>query len=268
MNSPATCRAGFVGTDLAIRTADDFADYFATWDLAISQREYLVYQLKRYEHLLAQIERALTGRIDDSGEVRLLDIGPGFQTELLRARYSGIAIDSLGYASPDFPPRPFERHLDFDLNLARDRANWPSIGEYDLVIMAEVVEHLAVSATTVLACIRTWMKPGGILIVQTPNAAALHKRLKLLVGKHPYGPASDAGRAALHFREYTLAELLAAGRASTLPVVSYGVENYWNTRTPLARVYNRIAPLLPETLRHGITVVYERPLAVSQVSES
>src|SRR5437773_221217 len=70
-------------------------------------------------------------------------------------------------------------------------------------------------------------RSGGHVIVQTPNAAALHKRLELLVGRNPYGPVSDSRTNPLHFREYTIPELLQAGTEAGIVPREWAARNYF-----------------------------------------
>ena len=61
----------------------------------------------------------------------------------------------------------------------------------DLVIALEVIEHLY-DTDFFLGEIRRILKPGGLLILSTPNLASLTNRLKLLFGSYP------------HYLEYSL----------------------------------------------------------------
>ena len=90
--------------------------------------------------------------------------------------------------------------------LAR-RARAAGMPRYDLVVFAEVIEHLHTSPVHTLAFVRGLLADAGVLILQTPNAASLPKRLKLLAGRNPYELIRADGGNPGHFREYTLAEL-------------------------------------------------------------
>src|SRR3954462_1875290 len=141
---------------------------------------YRAYHARRYATLL-EVARSLGGP-------RVLNVGPMFETEMLRD--AGMHADTLGFAHPLFPPRDGERHVELDLNApGRD-----GDGSYDLVVMAEVIEHLPTSPVAVLRHVASWLRPGGALLIQTPNAVALHKRLRMLAGRTPLEPIrADAG---------------------------------------------------------------------------
>jgi 2-polyprenyl-3-methyl-5-hydroxy-6-metoxy-1,4-benzoquinol methylase len=126
------------------------------------------------------------------------------------------------------------------------------------VIAAEVIEHVHTAPELVFRFLATLLRPGGRLIVQTPNAAALPHRIELLFGRNPFErirlDPNDPG----HYREYTVDELLAIGRGAGLAVTDWTVQNYFAPVRPFARMYARVAPFLPSRLRAGITVSYRK----------
>ena len=76
-----------------------------------------------------------------------------------------------------------------------------AIGEYDVVVMAEVIEHLYTAPSVVLPYLRTLVRPDGVLIIQTPNAAAVFRRLKLLMGSNPFTLINEDTTDPWDFRE-------------------------------------------------------------------
>ena len=80
---------------------------------------------------------------------------------------------------------------------------------FDLVVLADVLEHLAAPAAG-LACGMRWCRPGGAVLVSVPNVAHWQARLTLLRGRWPQ---TDSGTFdASHLRWFTrdaLAALLA-----------------------------------------------------------
>jgi Methyltransferase domain len=181
-------------------------------------------------------------------------VGAGFQTVLFRDLLGPEAVDVLGLWVPRFaPPEGAGAHHVFDLNEADRPDSWPPIGGYDLAVAAEVLEHLFRGPATVLRRIAGCMEPGAHVIVQTPNAAALHKRLRVLLGRAPLGPMPEDRSGDAHVREYTRAELVAAGRDAGLELVEAEAASYFG-RAPA--VADRI---LPPGLRLGLTVTFRRP---------
>lgn len=60
---------------------------------------------------------------------------------------------------------------------------------FDACIAAEVIEHI-MDTDFFMKEIKRILKPGGSLILSTPNVASLGRRLMLLFGKNPYFEAS------------------------------------------------------------------------------
>ena len=235
-----------------LRTAPEILRYFSDWDLDADQRWYLPYNVRRFEVLLATVDEVLPA---NGAQRRVLDIGAGFQTELIRGSRPDLAVDTLGFSHPSFPPRDGERHLPFDLNDSNDPSRWPKRVPYPLVVMAEVVEHLYTSAEAALRFVAGFLGEDGRLLLQTPNAVALHKRLRMALGRHPYGPISDDRKNPLHFREYTVRELEAAAGAAGLVVERLDLHNYFDAGGAGGRAYVAMGRVLPPALRHGITAV-------------
>ena len=82
-----------------------------------------------------------------------------------------------------------------------------SDNEFDLVIMAEIIEHLLMDPCRVLREIKRVLKPGGTLIITTPNVARLENVMRLIGGANIYDPYSGYGPYGRHNREYNLHEL-------------------------------------------------------------
>jgi 2-polyprenyl-3-methyl-5-hydroxy-6-metoxy-1,4-benzoquinol methylase len=126
--------------------------------------------------------------------------------------------------------------------------------------MCEVIEHLYTDPDRVLAGVGSWLKPGGQLFVQTPNAVALHKRVELLTGRNPYMQLVGGTRTSPpHFHEYTIDELANAGRAAGLEVAGTDARNYFTGSRRGTDLYNRICERLSPSLRAGLSITYRRP---------
>lgn len=80
--------------------------------------------------------------------------------------------------------------------------------EFDVVIFAEIIEHLLNDPCKVLREIRRVLKPGGTIIVTTPNVARLENIARLLSGENIYDPYSGYGPYGRHNREYNRHELV------------------------------------------------------------
>jgi hypothetical protein len=233
--------------------------FFADRALTGEESWYLDFNSPRYVFLLREVHRVAgaLGKPDGDG-LRVLDIGPGFQTELVRGALPRATVDTLGFVNPLTSPRDGERHIQWDLNDAYWPERWPDTGPHDLVLMAEVIEHLYTSAGQVLAAIVSFMAQPAYLLLQTPNAVALHKRVQMLAGRHPFGPISDNRSNPMHFREYTTPELIAAAREVGLEPDGLFRANYFRRDSLTSRGYNAVSHLLPGSLRAGISLTLRR----------
>jgi len=186
---------------------------------------------------------------------RILVVGPSFESELLRERFPDATVNTLGWQDHRFPLREGEQHVQLDLNAA----DHPALEPHDVVVCCEVIEHLHVPAAGVLRYLATGLTSEGRLIVQTPNATALPKRVRMLLGRNPYEPLRDEPANPGHFHEYTVPELRAAVEEAGLEVARLVTANYFDHGSRKNRAYRRVGRLLPTTLREGITVVARAP---------
>jgi Methyltransferase domain len=207
------------------------------------EQVYLRTHQRRYALLLDLVESLAPERI--------LVVGPSFESALLRERLPAATVDTLGWLDHRFPHREGENHVELDLNAAE----YPELKPHDVVVCCEVIEHLHVPATRVLRFLATGLTPGGRLVLQTPNATALPKRLRMLLGRNPYEPIRDEPGNPGHFHEYTVPELRAAVEGAGLQVEQLLTANYFDHGSRKNRAYRAVGRALPATLREGITVV-------------
>jgi hypothetical protein len=229
-----------------------------------SQDGYRAFHAPRYRYLLNVVERYLPV----GGDV--LDIGLSPFTDILRRRL-GRSVDTLGLEPGGQDPQ--SQHFQFDLNaLADPRAARPALPRYGLIVFAEVMEHLHTSPLLPLMFFRDHLVDGGCLVVQTPNAASLGKRLKLLAGLNPYELIREDRGNPGHFREYTAREISGLATRAGFTVVHLDRRFYFDARhadhaedggagTPrpwLGAVKNVVYSVLPPFLREGMTAVLRR----------
>ncbi len=80
-------------------------------------------------------------------------------------------------------------------------------GEFDLVLFCEIIEHLLMDPAAVLREIRRILKPGGALVLTTPNVNRLENVARMIAGENIYDPYSGYGPYGRHNREYSAREL-------------------------------------------------------------
>lgn len=151
-----------------------------------------------------------------------LEIGanPYFTTTLLRL-YTSLELSLANYFGPHFGststqtvsvnnPKTGKRE---DLSLTFSHFNieegaFPfSAEQFDIVLFCEVIEHLQSDPVKVLREMKRILKPGGHLIITTPNVSRLENVARILAGENIYDPYSAYGPYGRHNREYTRHEL-------------------------------------------------------------
>ena len=223
---------------------------------------YLAFHRPRFEFLMQLVQDQIRS------PTRILDVGPSPFTAMLRESLAS-PIDSLGLEPEDASPAG--RHYHFNLNDTQHREKWrQDLGPYDLIVFAEVIEHLFTAPELVLSYVRGLLAPRGALILQTPNAASLRKRIKLAAGRNPFERIRPDPANPGHFREYTAREL-----AQILSQAGFAMKRSWSQFYFDARfarheigneppnhlrgsAMNIINKLLPGFLREGITILAER----------
>lgn len=129
------------------------------------------------------------------GDILEVAAGDGVVARSLAA--AGVPFRS--YTATDFSPARLEglvaglgdprmRAAELD---AEALASWQG-GPFDAVIMMAIVEHL-VDPIGALRGVRGLLRPGGLLYIDTPNAARWTRRAKLLLGRFPSTASRDEG---------------------------------------------------------------------------
>jgi hypothetical protein len=227
-----------------------------------SDRGYGAFHARRFAYLLD-----LLAQLHLDEQTRVLDIGRSRLTELINARFRA-RVDSLGF-DPDSKTAEGD-HYHFDLNDAQREKTWRrDIPRYDVIVMAEVIEHLYTAPELVLRFLRTLVADTGLVVIQTPNAAALSKRIKLLLGRNPYERIRVDPTNPGHFREYTSKELTRICEGAGFDVVRR--ENRWyfdgrfahhgiepRYQPVVGTIKNVVYRLLPGPWQVGMTLVIRR----------
>jgi glycosyltransferase involved in cell wall biosynthesis/SAM-dependent methyltransferase len=77
----------------------------------------------------------------------------------------------------------------------------------DVVLFCEIIEHLLADPVHALVEIRRVLRPGGTLVITTPNVARLDNVCKIIGGENIYDPYSGYGPYGRHNREYNKHDL-------------------------------------------------------------
>lgn len=185
--------------------------------------DYTAVHYARYLETLA-FAGDLTGR-------RVLELGgspPYAFTALLLGRFPGLdlslaqneaAVPGPGSARVELEPRrggSFPRHSLATAQFNAEREVWPyEASSFDVVFCMEILEHLLLDPCRLFRESHRVLRPGGRLIVTTPNLACQESLAALLENRSPhrYGIYSQHGEYGRHNREYVPNEVRRLGES-------------------------------------------------------
>ncbi|MEM8862327.1 MAG: methyltransferase domain-containing protein [Chloroflexota bacterium] len=106
-----------------------------------------------------------------------------------------------------------DHHYNINLNTDSIGPEWgePPIGAFDFVLFCEILEHLPISGAQLVEELVSLLKPNGLLYLTTPNFFSMHALQKISHRKSPveqFPRRNEDTSASMHFREYTLDELV------------------------------------------------------------
>jgi SAM-dependent methyltransferase len=184
-----------------------------------------------------------------AGDVRVLELGanPYFVTRMLRRRGYDVtcanwfgAASGFGRRAQQISRRADGREdvFDFDhFNVEADRFPYDS-DEFDVVLCCEILEHLPVDPSHMLAEIHRVTKPGGVVLLTTPNAIRTDNVARIIRGDNVYEELSGYGAYGRHNREYTVTELRTLLEDCGYRIESVKAQDVHGTPPPLPAMAN------------------------------
>lgn len=223
----------------------------------VEERDYYRHFRDRYWNTFRYVERLLP-----AGGARMLDVGSGQFAILAKHLLGAMAdvadldtrhTDVLSQNGVGFHPIDLSR----EIILPDER--------YDMVVLAEVIEHVPSPPYVVFSNLRDALRPGGTLLVTTPNLYRLRNAIRMVRGKRIFDlyrvPEVDGPLG--HFIEYAKDQLeWHFERASYEIVVSELVQLMLGGASIRARLARRLLwPLLTlrPLWRDNLVVVGRRP---------
>lgn len=225
--------------------------------------EYLDYHRKRFDYVLS-----FCAQYCPSADSKVLDVGRSVLSGMLAQKYKhvttmGFPLGAGGGSADDPRVAGVRDHVVYDLNRAQTLEDIPCEERFDLVVFAEVVEHLYTAPELTMFALRSLMKPGGIMILQTPNAASLNRRVKSLLGLSPTERIRIDNTNPGHFREYTRAELIDLAGIAGFEVCEHRYLEYFGVSraergSVKSAIFAAIVGFVPP-FRRGQTLILRRP---------
>lgn len=164
-----------------------------------------------------------------SGTGRLLDLGAGRQWLPFYECVLGYRHISMNTLYPDSAELTGDLRVDGVSDLEVDvsvfdveRDVFPfADASFDVVCCLQLLEHLAVDPMHMMSEINRVLKPGGTLVVTTPNVVRHANLVAMVLGEHPYGWAPYNGHDTnRHNREYTPHEVRSLADAAGFDVTT------------------------------------------------
>lgn len=237
-------------------TKSEIVNFFTQQNaLNDEQKLYLEIHAKRFEIILSLI--------DKNPEIKVLDIGPSFLSELLYQLF-GNNLTLLGFKSDNsFGGHLVNSSIFEKVKLIEQDLNFLKVSSilnerFDLIICGEVIEHLYTSPKILFQSFHQLLNKNGVLIIQTPNAVALKKRMSMLLGRNPFEIPRDNFQNPGHYREYTSKELIDFGKENQFGIKKIILDEYFEYPSNISKIYRSLKSLIPKGLRSGITIVYQR----------
>jgi glycosyltransferase involved in cell wall biosynthesis/SAM-dependent methyltransferase len=189
------------------------SDYVLAWTPAPEARQYVETHRTRLEIILAMTPAGgPQDRILEMGAY--LQITPALKTRLgygeVRGCYLGPAGHTEHHELVSEEGESFQCDVDL-FDAEQDPFPYPD-GWFTTVLCCELLEHLARDPMHMMVEINRVLRPGGHLLLTTPNIASLRAIAAILQGYHPglfthYVHPDKAAMEPRHYREYTPTEI-------------------------------------------------------------
>ncbi|MFH1523135.1 MAG: class I SAM-dependent methyltransferase [Patescibacteria group bacterium] len=217
------------------------------------EKGYFLFHKNRYCSILYILLKLVKKRKG----AKVLDIGSLFC-------HLPIAINMLNHKAygVDLELRPeiIERCNKFDIinkkcNLSEMKIPFKD-NYFDLVIFSETLEHLNFYPQEIFKDIYRILKPGGIIIVTTPNLLRLNNRIKMLIGKSINYDIKDKYSTATHFREYSSKELFYLMKSANFKNLNIYYKDFnYPSNDKFIIIINKIFGFLMPYLRSNLIVI-------------
>jgi SAM-dependent methyltransferase len=198
------------------------------------ERNYIDFLRPQYERIVLDFNKIFNG---DSEGKRVIEISSFLG--VVDIVLSKIGFETYTFDIPEFQNNDRLNELYSKFNVHPSSGNIKDIGKtglpypdnfFDGVILSEVIEHLNINPLPVFQEIHRILKKDGILYITTPNQVKLLNRIMLARGQSVRNPISHSviqldrtgnTTCGIHWREYTLQELIQLLASTGFSLVSY-----------------------------------------------
>ncbi len=216
-------------------TNSEIIKHFQDKDIDELGTRYLMDHIKRFKFLIEVLNDII---IEEKNQLKkVLIVSPSFELELIHKAFPDLILHSIGIRGIHLAGE----HINYNLNEA-DISTLPlKVRDFDIVIMCEVIEHLALSGKIVFKFISQLIKKNGYLIIQTPNAKSLRYKVKKNI-KHER-----------HKCVYAIEDIKNSASTTGFKLKKYYFRNYYTYPTIRCNLYNLGSIFLCPSLKEGMT---------------
>ncbi|MBK5938455.1 class I SAM-dependent methyltransferase [Halochromatium roseum] len=218
-------------------------------ELIIGQRDYLPQHKTRFRELF----KAVTTLLADRPRPTLLEFGASEFSAFYKPLIPNLTLhlsdrptpaDYIGFTEQvGFERLGCDAYFALDLeqppllSAAHDDPQRPAAQSYDLIVFAEVLEHLVVNPVELMSALLKLLKPDGFLYLTTPNLFRAELREQWLALENPQQiyPAADGNWDRHHHHcEFGAAELLRFLEQAGGKVIAFYYSGCWDAHTDRA----------------------------------
>lgn len=236
------------------------ADEKAILDLELNNKynkdfNYLDFHKSRFDYLF------YLGKKYFIPGAKFLDIGSLFGYVCLG--YQSIGYDSSGLDLKEYVEQFANRFKEWGIdNRACDleRESMPfSDNEFDLIMASEVLEHFRFHPLKFFKETNRVMKPGGHLIITTPNLIRLNNVLKLILGRSINWDINDEYWDGAHTREFTASEIMSLAKKTGFKLEKIEYKNFsYPNLSLMVKIINKISGFILPSRRGNMIVILKK----------
>jgi 2-polyprenyl-3-methyl-5-hydroxy-6-metoxy-1,4-benzoquinol methylase len=237
------------------------------WD-ATGEKKYIDWLHSQYESILLDFNEIFS---DNETPSRVLEISSFLG--VIDIALAKMGFDVYTYDIPEFQNNTQLKKLYSEYNVHHSFGYIKDIwktglpypdNHFDAVIFSEVIEHLNMNPLPVLQEINRILKPDGILYITTPNQVNLFNRIIILLGGSIRNSISTSKTqidqsqktiCGIHWREYTLKELVEILEITGFSIKKYSFSNNTKKNTSLLIDICDFFNLFFPSFNNSITVI-------------
>lgn len=217
---------------------------------------YLDFHTARFDYLFSLGKKYFTPG------AKFLDIGSLFGYVCLGYQY--IGYQSFGLDLKEYVEQFTDRFKEWKIDNRACNLECENIpfsdNEFELVMASEVLEHFRFHPLKFFKEANRVIKPGGLLIITTPNLIRLNNVIKLIMGRSINWNINDEYWDGAHAREFTASEIISLAKKAGFAIEKIEYKNFsYPNLSFLVRVINKISGfILPS--RRGNLILFLKKL--------